>query len=57
MSAGKRAKVKRSGKNRTKRTRSALRRASNSRQFKELLEWLLPGERIFASLGLHGNTN
>jgi hypothetical protein len=30
-------------------------RGSNAQQFKGLLAWLLPSERIFASLGLHGN--
>jgi hypothetical protein len=56
MCARQRAKIKRAGNNRTKRTRSAPRRASNARQFKGLLEWLLPRKRIFAGLGLHGNT-
>jgi hypothetical protein len=56
MSARKRTKTKRTNKNRAKRSRSCPRRVSNAQQFKAMLEWLLPGERIFASLGLHGNT-
>lgn len=56
MCARKRAKTKRAGSHRTKRTRSAPSRASNAQQFKGLLEWLLPRKRIFAGLGLHGNT-
>ncbi len=56
MSARKRTKTKRTRKNRAKRSRSCLRRASNARQFKAMVEWLLRGEGIFASLVLHGNT-
>jgi hypothetical protein len=56
MSARRRAKAKRAKKKKKKRARSFPRRASNARQFKRLMEWLLPRGRIFASLGLHGNT-
>lgn len=56
MSARKRAKIKRTKKIRAKRVRSSPRKASNARQFKWLMEWLLPGGRIFATLRLHGNT-
>jgi hypothetical protein len=56
MSARKRAKAKRAKRIRAKRARFSPRRATNAEQFKGLIEWLLPRERIFASLGLHGNT-
>ena len=56
MSARKRTKRKRTKKNRANRARPSLRRTSNAQQFKALMEWLLSGGGIFASLELHGNT-
>src|ERR1700733_5717857 len=56
MSARKRAKAKRVKKNRSNRRRLAARKGSNAQQFKGLMAWLLPSERIFASLPRHGNS-
>jgi hypothetical protein len=55
MSAGRQANGKRANKNRT-RPRKSRRVVSHAEQLENLRKWLLPCERIFANLGLHGNT-
>ncbi len=64
MSARKRTRNKQAEKNRTRknvadreqRARRASRAVSHAQQLRRLQEWLLPSDRIFASLCPHGNT-
>jgi hypothetical protein len=55
MSAGKQAAKNEAGKNRS-RTIQSRRAVCHAAELERLRNWLLPGERMFAKLGLHGNT-
>lgn len=65
MAARRRSRNQRAKKNRTRttkagrkhKTRLASRAISHAQQLQKLQKWLLPGDGIFADLGLHGNTN